>query len=133
MKKTLCFVLLLLVFTSCNNQNCTDTNNKKFSSYSEAKQYLQTFDFQLGEEEYLQRSSWIKKANYYSCDGLVGYFTYETKNGKAGIIKLPVEIWNNTHTWKVKLPTAEKVVKVELDAEKVFPDINFANNVWKAN
>ncbi len=94
MKKTLCFVLLLLVFTSCNNQNCTDTNNKKFSSYSEAKQYLQTFDFQLGEEEYLQRSSWIKKANYYSCDGLVGYFTYETKNGKNYIYRnVPMKVW----------------------------------------
>ena len=57
MKKLLFFVLLLFLFTSCNNQNCTDINNKKFSSYSEAKQYLQTFDFQLSEDENLQRSS----------------------------------------------------------------------------
>ena len=94
MKKILCFVLLMLVFTSCNNQNCTDINNKKFSSYSEAKQYVQTYDFQLSEEENLQRSSWMSKANYYSCDGLVGYFTYETKNGKKYIYRnLPIEVW----------------------------------------
>jgi hypothetical protein len=94
MKKILCFVLLVLVFTSCNNQNCSDINNKTFSSYSEAKQYVQTFDFQLSEEENLQRSSWMKKANYYSCDGLVGYFTYETKNRKNYIYRnVPMEVW----------------------------------------
>lgn len=87
-------LLLLFTFASCNNQNCSDINNKKFSSYSEAKQYVQTFDFQHSEEENLQRSSWMKKANYYSCDGLVGYFTYETKNGKNYIYRnLPMEVW----------------------------------------
>ncbi len=57
--------------------------------------------------------------------------SYETKSGKKGILKLPVEIWNNTATWKVKLPTTEALKKVELDAEKVFPDIDFSNNVWR--
>ena len=28
---------------------------------------------------------------------------YETINGTKGTLKLPVEIWNNTATWKVKL------------------------------
>lgn len=59
--------------------------------------------------------------------------TYETKSGVKGSLKLPVEIWNNTAFWKVKLPTTEELKTVEIDAAKVFPDINFANNVWKAN
>lgn len=59
--------------------------------------------------------------------------SYETKTGKKGTLKLPVEVWNNTNTWKVKLPTTEELKKVELDAEKVFPDIDFSNNVWNAN
>ncbi len=59
------------------------------------------------------------------------YISYETKSGKTGILKLPVEVWNNTNTWKVKLPTTEALKKVELDAEKVFPDEDFANNVWE--
>ena len=58
---------------------------------------------------------------------------YETVSGKKGIIKLPVEIWNNTIIWKVKLPTTEKLVSVVIDPDKVFPDMNFANNSWKAN
>ena len=57
--------------------------------------------------------------------------TYETKSGKKGTLKLPVEVWNNTGTWKVKLPTTEELKRVEIDAEKVFPDYNFGNNVWK--
>lgn len=59
--------------------------------------------------------------------------SYETKSGIKGFVKLPVEVWNNTDTWKVKLPTTEELKSVELDAAKVFPDMNFANNVWKSN
>jgi Peptidase family M1 domain len=59
--------------------------------------------------------------------------SYETNSGKTGTVKLPVEVWNNTITWKVKLPTTEELKKVEIDAEKVFPDINFKNNVWRGN
>ena len=59
--------------------------------------------------------------------------SYETNSGKTGVVKLPVEVWNNTITWKVKLPTTEELKKVEIDAEKVFPDINFKNNTWQGN
>ncbi|MBK8520101.1 MAG: M1 family metallopeptidase [Chitinophagaceae bacterium] len=61
------------------------------------------------------------------------YISYETKSGKKGTLKLPVEVWNNTQTWKVKLPTTEALKRVELDADKVFPDVDFGNNVWKSN
>ena len=59
--------------------------------------------------------------------------SYQTKSGTTGTLKLPVEIWNNTNVWKVKLPTTEELKKVELDAEKVFPDVDFSNNVWNGN
>ncbi|MEI8060004.1 MAG: M1 family metallopeptidase, partial [Ferruginibacter sp.] len=59
--------------------------------------------------------------------------SYETKSGTTGKIHLPVEIWNNTYIWKVKLPTSEQVIKIEIDAEKVFPDVNSGNNIWKVN
>jgi len=58
---------------------------------------------------------------------------YETAGGTTGTIKLPVEIWNNTNTFKVKLPTTDKIVSVVLDPNKILPDINFANNSWKGN
>jgi hypothetical protein len=58
---------------------------------------------------------------------------YETESGKSGTINLPVEVWNNTNTWKVRLPTTEKLSKVVIDPDKIFPDMNFANNTWKAD
>jgi hypothetical protein len=59
--------------------------------------------------------------------------SYETKSGVKGSLRLPVEVWNNTAVWKVKLPTTEELKTVDIDAAKVFPDINFANNSWKSN
>jgi hypothetical protein len=58
---------------------------------------------------------------------------YETVSGKKDIIRLPVEVWNNTHTWKVKLPTTEKLVSVVLDPNKILPDMDATNNSWKSN
>ncbi|MBK7883636.1 MAG: M1 family metallopeptidase [Chitinophagaceae bacterium] len=59
--------------------------------------------------------------------------TYETVSGEKGKLNLPVEVWNNVAVWKVKLPTTESLKRVEIDAEKVFPDMNFKNNVWNGN
>ena len=55
---------------------------------------------------------------------------YETADGKKEVIKLPVEIWNNTASFKVKLPTTEKITKVVVDPDKVFPDVHYENNIW---
>jgi peptidase M1-like protein len=58
---------------------------------------------------------------------------YETKSGDTGTIKIPAEVWNNTNIWKVRIPTTETLKKVVIDPDKVFPDMNFDNNSWKAN
>jgi hypothetical protein len=57
---------------------------------------------------------------------------YQTASGKKATMRLPVEIWNNTASFKVRLPTKEKLTSVVIDPEKVFPDLNFANNTWPA-
>lgn len=57
---------------------------------------------------------------------------YETKSGVKGTIKLPVEIWNNTSEFRVKIPVTEELATVTIDPDKVFPDSNFKNNLWKA-
>lgn len=56
---------------------------------------------------------------------------YITLSGKKGRMELPVEIWNNTASFKVKLPVNEKLISVSLDPDRQFPDINRPNNVWK--
>ena len=58
---------------------------------------------------------------------------YETETGVKGTIKLPVEIWNNTNSKKIKLPSIEKLKKVMIDPDKIYPDMDFSNNEWKSN
>jgi len=57
--------------------------------------------------------------------------SYETVSGIKGTKDLPVEIWNNTSMFKVKLPVNEKLRSVVIDSERVFPDMNYLNNSWK--
>ncbi len=59
------------------------------------------------------------------------YLEYITESNQKGYLEMPVDIWNNTNTFKIKLPTTEKVIKVTLDPQFVLPDMNGANNVWK--
>ncbi len=57
---------------------------------------------------------------------------YETKSGMKGEIKLPVEIWNNTAEFKVRLPIKEEVKYVVINEAETYPDIDFKNNSWKS-
>jgi len=57
---------------------------------------------------------------------------YETSKGEKGRINLPVEIWNNTPVFKVRINTKDPLAKVTLDPNRVYPDINFNNNSWTA-
>jgi hypothetical protein len=59
--------------------------------------------------------------------------SYETKSGIKGTKKLPVEIWNNTATFKVKLDTKEELKSVTIDEGHAFPDMKYSNNKWSAN
>ncbi|MEI6085954.1 MAG: M1 family metallopeptidase [Bacteroidota bacterium] len=58
---------------------------------------------------------------------------YTTKSGKIERKNLPVEIWQNNSSWKFKLNTTEELQKVVIDPDHSFPDMNSANNTWKAN
>ena len=49
---------------------------------------------------------------------------------QPSVMKLPVEIWNNTGMFKVKLPVNEEMRSVTIDPDKVFPDMNRENNKW---
>ncbi len=57
---------------------------------------------------------------------------YETESGKKGSMKLPVEIWNNKPTFVVRIPVRENLKIVELDKDKLLPDMDFSNNKWEA-
>ncbi|MEO7044139.1 MAG: M1 family metallopeptidase [Ferruginibacter sp.] len=59
--------------------------------------------------------------------------SYETKSGIKGTKEYPVEIWNNTAVFKVKLDTKEELKSVTIDPGHQFPDMNYSNNKWTGN
>jgi len=55
------------------------------------------------------------------------------ENGKAGRVKLPVEIWQHGNTWKFYYNSTSKIETATLDPDKHLPDVNEENNTWKGS
>jgi len=55
----------------------------------------------------------------------------KTVSGKTSRLKLPVEVWERNAYWTFKVPTNEQIESVTYDPDKVLPDFNPGNNVWK--
>ncbi|WP_413666080.1 M1 family metallopeptidase [Mucilaginibacter sp. Mucisp86] len=55
----------------------------------------------------------------------------KTKSGKVERMKLPVDIWERYASWTFKYPSTEEIESVTYDPDKVLPDYNQDNNVWK--
>jgi hypothetical protein len=53
-------------------------------------------------------------------------------NGQSRVVKLPVDIWQRQGTWTFKFNSTDSITSVVLDPDRVLPDINRSNNVWKA-
>ena len=45
--------------------------------------------------------------------------------------RLPVEIWYSRNRFHERWPSTKRVVRVEIDAERKFPDVDRSNNVWR--
>jgi len=56
---------------------------------------------------------------------------WQTANGKAERKSLPVEIWQNNTSWKVRINSKDSLSRVTIDPDHVFPDMNSENNEWK--
>jgi hypothetical protein len=60
------------------------------------------------------------------------FVSITTADGNTKQHKLPVEVWMKDETFTFSVPTTQKIIKVELDAERQLPDINRENNIWSA-
>lgn len=56
-----------------------------------------------------------------------------TESGGKIQKKLPVEIWQRNQSWRFKLKTTEKLTKIVIDPDNIYPDIDPTNNVWPRN
>ncbi|MBT0606719.1 M1 family metallopeptidase [Aequorivita echinoideorum] len=46
------------------------------------------------------------------------------------IKKLPVEIWQRGNSWDYFLKSSKEVIRVEMDPDKMLPDVNILNDTW---
>lgn len=86
----------MLYFLSCTaeaQQSCEQLKEK----HVDADGMLDLLDltsFSFSEQLDTSKSSWIKAASYYSCDGAKGYFVLRTSK-KVYIYKnVPKDLWN---------------------------------------
>ena len=88
------FVLLLTILSiSCSHTtNCKQLTNT-FSTYDEALLQIESAHFEVSESANTSKSSWIKNAFYYSCDGKKGYFVLETRKKQYLYSNLPYTVW----------------------------------------
>ncbi|MAZ28643.1 MAG: peptidase M1 [Cytophagaceae bacterium] len=54
--------------------------------------------------------------------------TYQ--DGSTEDLTLPVEIWQRGDTWSHLVNTDKKPTRVEIDPDKLLPDVNYSNDTW---
>lgn len=90
-KQTIFFVLLLLLY-ACNGVDC-DQLPKQFTSYEEAIQKIKTANFKVDETINTSKSSWIRSASFFSCNGISGFFIIGTDKKEYIYLDIPYDIW----------------------------------------
>ena len=91
------FLLIVIILYSCSKekQNISDCSEIKlpFTTYKEATNTVNSVDFNFTDEGYTSKSSWIRSAKYYSCDGKMGYMVYTTDKKEYIHLDVPIETW----------------------------------------
>lgn len=78
---------------NCESNSCNQLP-ETYSSYTEATSTVKSTQFKIKQSVNTSKSSWIKNASYYSCDGQVGYLIIKTNKGKEYIYAdVPIEVW----------------------------------------
>ena len=57
--------------------------------------------------------------------------TYQ--DGTTSMKTLPVEIWQRGNTWTHKFTSDKTIQSIEIDPNKILPDVNYSNDKWPVN
>lgn len=86
-------VFAIIFFVSCSTKNKCDQLQSHFLTYEDAVKKIKSADSRIKEEVNTSKSSWIKSASFYSCDGNLGYFIMETAEKEYLHAEIPYGIW----------------------------------------
>lgn len=74
-------------------QQPCDKLPETFQSYSQASKLIKSSKFKISESINTSKSSWIRGASYYSCDGKTGFLIIATDTKDYIHNNVPIEIW----------------------------------------
>ena len=106
-------LVAVALFSGCSNDNNTSVEKKSdqveessapvgnncanlptsFSSYTEALERIRSASFRIAEEQNTDESSWVRGAEFYSCDGSTGFFILRTDDREYIHVDVPVAVW----------------------------------------
>src|SRR5690606_34477735 len=94
MTKLIYSLSVCLLFTlSCSAQDCNNLP-QTFVSHVQATQMVKSANFRIKEHLDTQKSSWIRSATYYNCNGKLGFFLLVAKTGREYLFQdMPINIW----------------------------------------
>lgn len=92
MDKTLLFLITLFAI-SCQGQDC-NLSKENFTTYSQALTTISQTSFNFKDSVDTSSSSWIKGANFFSCDTQYGYLILKTSAKEYIFERVPIQIWN---------------------------------------
>lgn len=67
---------------------------EQFANYDELESALDDHDFMISEYQNTSQSSWVRGAQYFSCDGETGYFLLSTDKQNYVHANVPLSVWN---------------------------------------
>jgi len=88
------YLLFLLFSLASCKQDCKDLPTS-FKNYEDAKNIVLGSSFKYTDNCDVSESSFITSADYYSCDGLRGYFILGMDGKKYIFQNLPIKKWQN--------------------------------------
>lgn len=78
MSKITSILLIFFLILSCSQKNNCYKLPEQFVTYQEALTQIKSASFKIKEDVNTSKSSWIKDASFYSCDGITGFFILKT-------------------------------------------------------
>ncbi len=83
----------MIIFESCKRNNC-DNTDREFSSGAEAKLFITSRSYKIEDSITISNSKMMASANFYSCDGKTGYFSFTTESGSQFFCNgIPIKSW----------------------------------------
>lgn len=78
--------------SALDRHSCADLP-ATFSTYQEALNQVRSASFHIAEEQNTDESSWVRGAEFYSCDGTTGFFILRTDDQDYIHSNVPVAVW----------------------------------------